>query len=53
MEKAYVTVESDEDGYLIELIVNGYEKEVTHTQSLNEKNACVRRYQIMANEYNL
>lgn len=49
---AYVNVSHDDDGFLIELIADGYEKDIEHTSSPNEKNSAVRRFQAEADRLN-
>lgn len=49
---AWVNVEESEDGYLIELVEGGYERDISHTQNKSHKNAIVRKYQLIADELN-
>jgi hypothetical protein len=49
---AYVNVEKDEDGFTVELVVAGYEKDIFHTQDEDAKDNTVRMFQERADEEN-
>jgi len=52
IKRSYVNTSEDEDGYEIELVLDGYEYEITHTQDKSVREQTIRNYQHKADEFN-
>ena len=52
LKRSYVNTSEDEDGYEIELVLDGYEYEITHTQDKSVRDQTIRNYQHKADEFN-